>query len=101
MGKLLNRDYWTFWRVFWFWMGVTFAASILDAAVLHAPWYFGSLVRAGVGITLLFYPVYPPSFEWETKYKKAWSPERCRAFVRIIAALEILFSFCIRITVIG
>ena len=99
MGKLLTRDYWTFWRVFWFWMVVTLAASILDAAVLHAPWYFGSLVRAGVGITLLLYPVYPESLEWETKYKRAWSPERCRTFIRIVAALEILFSFWVRITV--
>ena len=101
MGKLLTREYWTFWRVFWFWMGVIFAASILDAAVLRAPWYFGSLVRSGPGITLLFYPVYPPSFEWETKYKKAWSPEKCRRFMRILGALEILFSFCVRITVNG
>ena len=99
MGKFLTRDYWTFWRVFWFWMGVAFAASLLDAWVLHAPWYFGSLVRAGVGITLLLYPVYPESLEWETKYKRAWSPERCRAFIRIVAALEILFSFWVRITV--
>ena len=99
MGKFLTRDYWTFWRVFWSWMAVVFCASILDAAVLRTPWYFSSLVRAGVGITLLLYPVYPESLEWETKYKKAWSPERCRRFIRIVAALEVLFSFCVRLTV--
>ena len=101
MGKLLTREYWTFWRVFWWWMAVGFAASILDAAVLHAPWYFGSAVRAGVGVTLLLYPVYPPALEWESKHKKPWSPAKCRRFIRIIAALEILLSFWVRITVIG
>ena len=101
MSKFLTKEYWSFWRVFWFWIGVVLAASLLDAAVLHAPWYFGCLIRSGVGITLLFYPVYPPALEWETRYKKAWSPERCHAFIRIIAALEIVFSFYERITVNG
>ena len=99
MGKFLTRDYWTFWRVFWFWMGLAFAASLLDAWVLHAPWYFGSLIRSGIGFTLLFYPVYPESLEWETKHKRAWSPEKCRKFMRFLGALEILFSFWVRITV--
>ena len=99
MGKFLTRDCWTFWRVFWTWMAVVFCASILDASVLRAPWYFSSLLRSGVGFTLLFYPVYPESLEWETKHKRAWSPEKCRKFMRFLGALEILFSFWVRITV--
>ena len=99
MGKFLTRDYWTFWRVFWSWMGAVFAAALLDAWVFHAPWYFGSLIRSGIGFTLLFYPVYPESLEWETKHKRAWSPEKCRKFMRFLGALEILFSFWVRITV--
>ena len=27
MRKFLTREYWTFWRVFWWWMAVVFAAS--------------------------------------------------------------------------
>ena len=80
-------------------MGAVFAAALLDAWVLHAPWYFGSLIRSGIGFTLLFYPVYPESLEWETKHKRAWSPEKCRKFIRFLGALEILFSFWVRITV--
>ena len=98
MKKFLTKEYWTFWRIFWWWIAVVCAGSLLDVLLFHAPWYVDSLLRAGMGITYLLYPAYPANWEWPAKRKKAWSPAKCRLVLRIVAVLEILLSFCVQIT---
>lgn len=81
----------TFWNIFWFWMAITFAVSILNALVIRDPWLLSSLVRSGVGFTLLICPRYPEAFS------RRWGAEKSRLIIRLAALGEILISFCVRI----
>ncbi len=67
------------------------SVSFLNAAVIYDPRLFSSLVRSGIGITLRICPRYPPSFAMR------WGEKKSRAIIRLVAALEIVFSFCVRI----
>ena len=80
-----------FWNIFWFWMAVTAAVSVLNALVIHDPWLLSSLVRSGLGITLLICPRYPAAFS------RRWGEEKSRFAIRLVALAEILFSFYVRI----
>ena len=84
-------EYLTFWNIFWFWMAVTAAVSVLNALVIHDPWLLSSLVRSGLGFTLLICPRYPAVFS------RRWGEEKSRFVIRLVALAEILFSFCVRI----
>ena len=81
----------TFRNIFWFWIAATLAISFLNAAVIRDSWLLSSLVRSGLGITLLLYPVCPEAFVLR------WGVKKSRSFIRMIAGLEILVSFCVRI----
>ena len=48
-------------------------------------------MRSGLGVTLLLCPRYPLSFALR------WGEKKSRMIIRIVAVLEILFSFCVRI----
>ena len=85
------REKLTFWNIFWFWIAAILVVSVLNATVIHDPWLLGSLVRSGLGVTLLLCPRYPPSFALR------WGEKKSRMIIRIVAVLEILFSFCVRI----
>ena len=87
----------TFWNIFWSWIAVTALFSVLNTALIHDQWLLSSLVRSGMGITFLIYPVYPPAFELPARRKKAWSPAKCRAVIRAVAVAEIALSFLLRI----
>lgn len=85
------REKLTFWNIFWFWIAAILVVSVLNAAVIHDPWLLSSLVRSGLGVTLLLCPRYPLSFALR------WGEKKSRMIIRIVAVLEILFSFCVRI----
>ena len=73
----------------WFWgafvllflNGFTLKSSIMHSAIL-----------ASLGFVLLIYPAYPASLE------NRYDSKKCRLIVRIIAVVEIIFSFLIRTT---
>lgn len=81
----------TFWNIFWFWIAAVVAVSLVNAAVIHDPWLLSSIVRSGLGITLLICPRYPISFS------ERWGEEKSRKLIRSVAVLEILASFFVRI----
>lgn len=79
----------TFWKLLGNWFVVALILGLINiflikSSVLH------NLILAGLGIILLIYPIYPANLE--SKY----TPKQCRLFIRILAVIEILFSFAIR-----
>lgn len=80
-----------FSQIVWFWIVATAVVSVANALVIRDPWLLSSLVRSGIGFTLLVYPVYPEAFALR------WGAEKSRKIIRLLGALEILISFLVRI----
>ena len=81
----------SFGRILSIWFFVAFAFLVLNGFTLKSS-VMHSVILASLGIILLVYPVYPASLE--NKYDR----DKCKLFTRIIAVVEILFSFLIHTT---
>ena len=78
----------SFGRFLCIWFFVAFVLLILNGFTLKSS-IIHSAILASLGIILLVYPTYPASLE--NKYDS----KKCRLIVRIIAVVEIIFSFLI------
>lgn len=81
----------SFGRILSVWFFIAFSFLVLNGFTLKSS-VMHSAILATLGIILLVYPTYPASLE--TKYDN----NKCRLIVRIIAVVEIIFSFLIRTT---
>lgn len=81
----------TFWGLLGNWFIVVLVLGLINMFLIKSP-LLHNLMMASLGVILLISPVWPK--EMEQKY----SEEKCRLFIRIVAVLEILYSFSIRIT---
>lgn len=71
----------------WFW--ISLVLHIINGYTLQSPFIY-SLVRASLGIFLLIHPV------WPRNLSAYWPEKKCKRFIRILAAAEIVFSFLTR-----
>ena len=80
----------TFKRVFWIWFILDLAILFINGATLKS-WFLASIVHATLGIFLLIIPVYP------VKFKYVYGELKAKKIIRIIAVLQIIVSFMVRI----
>ena len=76
----------TFWKLLsnWFWIALILGSVnmfLLKSSVVH------NLIFASLGVILLIFPIYPAQME------KKYTKKQCRAFIRIVAVVEIILSF--------
>ena len=76
----------TFLGVIINWFCLCIVAAIINAYTLQS-WLLYSISSAGLGVYLLIWPVWPNSLGLY------WSEKKCRLFIRILAAIHIIFSF--------
>ncbi|MDO4732315.1 MAG: hypothetical protein Q4B50_02195 [Bacillota bacterium] len=72
----------------WFFFALT--AHMINGLTLKSS-LLASLCTASLGIFLLFCPIYPQRLAYH------WDEQKCKAFIRLLAVLNILLSFVIRI----
>lgn len=71
------------------WFCISLVLHIINGYTLQSPFLY-SLVRASLGIFLLIHPV------WPRNLSAYWPEKKCRLFIRILAVVEIVFSFLTR-----
>ena len=81
----------SFGKILLVWFLVAFVLLVLNGFILKSS-IIHSTILASLGIILLVYPTYPESLE--NKYES----KKCRLITRIIAVVEIIFSFLIHTT---
>ncbi|MDD3369869.1 MAG: hypothetical protein PHP50_13485 [Lachnospiraceae bacterium] len=81
----------SFGKILSTWFIVAVALFILNSFTLKSS-IAHSVILSLLGITLLIYPAYPISLE--NRYDR----KQCRLFIRIIALMQIIFSFLIHTT---
>ena len=81
----------SFGRILCIWFFVAFVLLVINGFTLKNS-IIHSAILASLGIILLVYPTYPVSLE--NKYDS----KNCRLITRIIAIVEIIFSFLIHTT---
>jgi len=79
----------TFKKVFWTYFAFDLVMMFLNGATLKSP-LLASLCHASIGIFLLFRPIAPENM------KCAYGEEKSRKIMRILAALEIIWSFVLK-----
>jgi len=80
-----------FQHVFLAWFLFALAMHFINGAFIKS-WLFACFVSATLGFFLLIFPVYPEKFRWH------WDDKKSKRIIRILAVLEIFFSFLIRTT---
>ena len=81
----------SFGKILLVWFLVALVLLVLNGFMLKSS-IIHSTILASLGIILLVYPIYPESLE--NKYES----KKCRLITRIIAVIEIIFSFLIHTT---
>jgi len=79
----------TFKKIFWIFFTFDLAMMFLNGATVKSP-LLASLCHASIGIFLLFRPIPPENM------KCAYGEEKSRRIMRILAVLEIIWSFILK-----